>query len=87
MNIVRLMIDRVYYWNKIYCECVCHDDFYHEMQGRPCHGCQEHVCEWVGKILTPPKTVVVRYDKVVFRWEARSFTHERLIPPERLSSV
>lgn len=47
MDILRLTIDLAYYWNKIYCECVCHEDFFTEMKGKPCLGCMLHGCEWM----------------------------------------
>ena len=39
MNILRLFIDPTYYQNRIYCTCVCHDEYYYEMGGVPCDGC------------------------------------------------
>ena len=41
-----------HYWNRIYCNCVCHLEAVDEMRGLMCSGCQFHRCIEVEKIYT-----------------------------------
>ena len=57
-----LRVDLSHYWNRVYCECLCHIECYREMKGLPCQGCEKFGCEVTMELYTLYERMNIGYN-------------------------